>query len=308
MQARVHGRRSIAPSLAIGLLGLLSPSAEAATQVGETFTPNTGPPAGLVVLQSGSPMGEYAMPFAGVVTSWSHHAPASNAAELKFKVARPAAGDSFTIIGEDGPRTFIPGVLNTFPTRIPVLTGDVIGFYIVSDPGGGTSRVTNMHPRHIRGGDPPVGSTLPYAPSGNALQLDVSATLEPDCDGDGFGDETQDPSVLGGSCPIRGRALTLDVSKNKVKKGRNVTFSGQLTEVVRQGECQSAQTVDVARKKPKQTAFTTFEQLQTDAGGSFSTTEKVKKTFEYQAQVAQTATCAGHTSNTEKVKVKKRRK
>jgi hypothetical protein len=33
----------------------------------------------------------------------------------------------------------------------------------------------------------------------------------------------------------------------------------------------------------------------------------VKKTFEYRAQVPETATCAGQTSNTEKVKVKKQK-
>jgi hypothetical protein len=35
--------------------------------------------------------------------------------------------------------------------------------------------------------------------------------------------------------------------------------------------------------------------------------EKVKKTFQYRAQVAETATCLGGLSNTEKVKVKKRK-
>jgi hypothetical protein len=73
------------------------------------------------------------------------------------------------------------------------------------------------------------------------------------------------------------------------------------------GPCESAQTVELQRKRPSQTTFTTVEQLQTDASGNFSTKRKVKKTFQYRAQVAETDACLGQTSNTEKVTVKKKR-
>jgi hypothetical protein len=102
------------------------------------------------------------------------------------------------------------------------------------------------------------------------------------------------------------RTLTLDANKNKVKKGKKVTLSGQVNEIVRQGPCESGQPVQLQRKKPSQTTFATVGQLQTDAAGSFSTKKKVKKTFEYRAQVAETATCGGGLSNTEKVKVRKK--
>jgi hypothetical protein len=103
------------------------------------------------------------------------------------------------------------------------------------------------------------------------------------------------------------RTLTLDANKNKVKKGKKVTLSSQVNEIVRQGPCESGQTVQLQRKKPSQASFTTVEQLQTNAAGNFTTKEKVKKTFQYRAQVGETATCAGQTSNTEKVKVKKKK-
>jgi hypothetical protein len=105
--------------------------------------------------------------------------------------------------------------------------------------------------------------------------------------------------------PKAGRTLTLDANKDKVKEGKKVRLSGQLNQVVRQGECESGQPVQLQRKRPSKTTFTTVEQLQTDAAGSFFAKKKVKKTFEYRAQVAETATCANGTSNTEKVKVKK---
>jgi hypothetical protein len=107
--------------------------------------------------------------------------------------------------------------------------------------------------------------------------------------------------------PKADRTLTLDANKNKVKKGKRVTLTGQVNQVTRQGACESNQPVQLQRKKPSQTTFTTVEQLQTSATGTFLTKEKVKKTYEYRAQVAETAACAGQTSNTEKIKVKKKR-
>jgi hypothetical protein len=131
--------------------------------------------------------------------------------------------------------------------------------------------------------------------------------VEPDCDQDGLGDFAQDPSIFGGSCPARARTVILDANKNKVKKRKKVRLSGQVTELVRAGECQSAQTVELQRKRPKKSTFKTVQQLVTDASGSFSTKRKVKETFQYRAEVDPTAGCNGGVSNTEKVKVKKKR-
>jgi hypothetical protein len=103
------------------------------------------------------------------------------------------------------------------------------------------------------------------------------------------------------------RALTLDANKAKVKKGKEVLLSGQLDAPENEAGCEAGQVFELQRKKPGQTTFTTFLLLQSDAQGSFSTRLKVRKTFEYRAQVPETATCAGQTSNTEKVKVKKRK-
>jgi hypothetical protein len=103
------------------------------------------------------------------------------------------------------------------------------------------------------------------------------------------------------------RTLTLDANKNKVKRGKKVRLSGQVNAAVRQGPCESGQTVELQRKRPKQTTFTTFAQLQTDAQGTFSLKKKLRKTFEFRAQVAETDACLGQISNTEKVKVKKKK-
>jgi hypothetical protein len=293
-------------ALLVGALVLAFPApASASTQIGETFAQG-GCSAGFTWLQGDSPGGRYAAPFDGVITSWSFQTNAL-APQLKFKVGRRIMGNSFTIIGESGVESTAPNTPNTFPTRISVQAGDVIGFYTAAGmapcvrPGVG-------HNYFFASGDLPPGSGPTAFGSETNQQLNIAATLEPDCDDDGFGDETQDPSVLGGSCPLRGRTVTLDANKNKVKKGRSVTLSGRVSELARQGECAASQSVTIHRKRPSQSAFTTLEQVQTDALGNFTAKAKIRKTFEFRAQVPETPMCGAQTSNTEKVKVKKKKK
>jgi 6-phosphogluconolactonase (cycloisomerase 2 family) len=100
-----------------------------------------------------------------------------------------------------------------------------------------------------------------------------------------------------------GKALLL-----AVRKGGRVRFSGDVSAPQDVAGCESNQTVELQRKKPKQATFTTFDQLQTDAPGNFSTKKKIKKTFQYRAILGQTAACGDATSNSEKVKAKKKKK
>jgi hypothetical protein len=304
-------RRGLSVALLVavsgGTLALAAPGpVGAATQIGETFDPAAAGDCGSVFtyLQPTSPAGQYAAPSAGVITAWSYQA-AGSPPQLKLKVARPGLGDSFAIVGESPPKDPLANQLNTYTdVRIAVQAGDVIGMTLTAL--GECGREASGYTTHTASGDPPPGTTVAFPPDPPGFQLDVAATLEADCDSDGFGDETQDPEVpLGGACPKADRTLVLDANKNKVKKGKRVRLSGRVTELARQGECQSGQTVTLQRKRPKATTFTTVQQLETDAVGSFSTKRKVKKTFEYRAQVAETATCGEALSNTEKVKVKK---
>jgi hypothetical protein len=182
--------------------------------------------------------------------------------------------------------------------------------FVIARPGGGSFGVRE------RTGDPcPVQEfesatqTGAWTPSSDAAEDIVFATfVEPDCDRDGLGDETQDPSLFSGSCPVRGRGLTLDASKNRVRQGKKVVLSGRLTESARAGECQVGVTVVLLRKKPRRTAFKPFAQVQTDAQGSFSANAKVKKTYQYRAEVGASPGCDAAASNTEKVRAKKKKR
>jgi hypothetical protein len=97
------------------------------------------------------------------------------------------------------------------------------------------------------------------------------------------------------------------VTRLRVKKGKKAKFSGQLSAPQDVTGCQANQTVELQRKKPQATTFTTFETLQTDAAGSFSTKEKIKKTFQWQVVLTENQNCDDATSNSEKVKAKKKK-
>jgi hypothetical protein len=65
----------------------------------------------------------------GVLTSWSTRAAGGAGQFLTLKILRPSGGSSYDVVGTDGPRALAPGALDTFPTNLPVRTGDTIGMY-----------------------------------------------------------------------------------------------------------------------------------------------------------------------------------
>jgi hypothetical protein len=210
-----------------GFVCLSAPSsALAGTTIGQTFVPDTGYGAG-TYLQSVTPAGEYSAPSAGVITSWSYQAGSSPALILKLKVARSAGGDDITIVGESVSKSPVLDQLNTYTdVRIPVQAGDFIGLY--NDTLNGLlSRDTPGYATHsLVGQDPSPGDTDTYIGPSPLPQLDVSAKVEADCDGDHFGDETQDsdtsscqppPSTTTASTPTGQRAAAKKRCKKKPK-------------------------------------------------------------------------------------------
>jgi hypothetical protein len=61
-----------------------------------------------------------------VITSWSHNAGSNAGQTLTMKDFRKL-GATYTAVGHDGPRPLAARTLNTFPARIPVKPGDVLG-------------------------------------------------------------------------------------------------------------------------------------------------------------------------------------
>jgi RTX calcium-binding nonapeptide repeat (4 copies) len=197
----------LARTIPVALLAALTlaasaPSgASAATQIGETFAPNAFCDTSRTRLQSVSPGGQYSAPSDGVITRWSFQAgPAPP--NLRFKVGRAAPGSDltmnadFTIVGESILQTNLaPNTLSSFFTRIPVLAGDVIGFFnATTSPASCGQAGATGYTGHVFIGDPHPGDTQTFTFQ-TTSKWDVSALLESDCDKDGFGDETQDSNL-----------------------------------------------------------------------------------------------------------------
>lgn len=137
-------------------------------------------------------------PVDGVITVW-HVRAASAVPGLRLRVIRGSAGG-----GSSAPVTASPGV-SRHPARLTVRAGEGIGLdfsgggsLIAADPLlTGNSNLRGWQPTLTDGADRAANmselTALPW-------ELLLNATVEPDADADGFGDESQD------ACP-RDRAL-----------------------------------------------------------------------------------------------------
>jgi uncharacterized repeat protein (TIGR01451 family) len=124
--------------------------------------------------------------------------------------------------------------LNTFAESpgIPIQNGDVLG--LTGSGGGGIScfDTTSDSDALVAKNPPeaPVGQNSPGWVSGALirLKLGVSAVVEPDADGDGFGDETQDScptdaTVHAGACPVD--ASIVKTASPNAKVGEALTYT-----------------------------------------------------------------------------------
>ncbi|HEX6228620.1 MAG TPA: hypothetical protein VFZ41_04055, partial [Solirubrobacterales bacterium] len=236
---RTRSRVIVAVLAAMSLAG--ASSAQAATEVGNDCEVTSGVPNYTFVQlarASSSPL-PLDVPSAGVVTKWTVRSKVPVVAPLSFQVLRPTGNPGeFTTVAESSEATVTLGV-NTFETRIPVQAGDRFGTY-----GGPTT--PNLYCGSENPGDEigvitgraAVGSTNVFLPQKPYL-VPVSGTVEPDADGDGYGDETQDKcpqsAAVQGECPVislssfglarKGSALVLIAASSEAP----VTVSGKVS-------------------------------------------------------------------------------
>jgi len=152
------------------------------------------------------------------LTSWSHYAAADVGQQLTMKVFRKVADPlTYTVVGHDGPRPLTPSIVNTFQTSLPVKAGDVLGNNSKSPVDNGSYFAAP--------GDSPINLTPGladgqmgiFAPEAAEVRLNISAVLEPDCDQDGLGDETQDTNLSACAAP----GSTAPAAKKKCKKKKH---------------------------------------------------------------------------------------
>jgi hypothetical protein len=201
---------------ACGLIGVSS--ASAATEIGSGCQATEVFPFGSLVSVAhgaGSPL-PVAAPTSGVLTEWklnlnltgitpTEEAKAANAFTQQLLVLKPAGTNVYTVVGksESTPGMKFQGV-NSYQARVPIQPGDVLGlggsFTFVCEPPDPAETASLVL------GTPPLGSTIKTEPPSPEAQVPVTAKIEPDVDGDGYGDETQDKcpqsAAYQTACPV----------------------------------------------------------------------------------------------------------
>jgi len=140
-------------------------------------------------------------PIDGVIVRWRIKMGALTIA-VTPRVVRPGASQSAT--GGGTGETVVPAVsqVSVFPTRLPVRAGDGIGVDFNGTMGSLTSLASTVGASEFSWQPPLQDGAPPATGNSTADREDLfNADVEPDCDSDGFGDETQDPSVDGCSPP-----------------------------------------------------------------------------------------------------------
>ncbi len=197
-------------------LAVTSGSAQAATTIGDTTTMPTAPanPGTVFIVTADGSGNSFAVPAGGgVITSVTVRGE-NDSSSLPPGTVRVLAlrgsGSTFAVVG-GGTVTLgaVSGTLQTVtaPARVPVAAGDRLGAYspdnatvgLFGDPGAVTAASNPT-------GLPTDGAnvTLSGATLTNGA-LSIAASVEPDADHDGYGDETQDscptiPTIHSGTC------------------------------------------------------------------------------------------------------------
>jgi uncharacterized repeat protein (TIGR01451 family) len=217
-------------------------AADGAVTIGQTSGATNSCASGQVLLQAstaGAP--SYAAPSGGVVVQWKYGATGGNP-DITFKVYHSTASPTTWFLRSKsavktpgtGPDQIKPNMVNTFNEvpGLPIQTGDVLG--LTGNGGSGISCIDNTGSMSDRlrvkaPPEPPPGSDSGGFNGELTMQkLAVSAVIEPDADGDLYGDETQDScptdaSVHTGGCPVDVEIVKTASAEPKV--GSNMTYT-----------------------------------------------------------------------------------
>ena len=158
------------------------------------------------------------VPFDGVITSVSSFANSQPTASFQAVFLRETGNPGMLDLLQRSPvLTLAPGRLNSFPVRIPVQAGEVLGMRTVT--GGARCLESGTATDSTLIGLSSDGDTtfVPIVDNANVV-TDISAVWEPDQDGDGYGDVSQDgcPSLAAVHDPCPAPVVT--VTKKPTKR------------------------------------------------------------------------------------------
>lgn len=179
-------------------------SAVAATEFGRQCDPDQGSASSGMAIQLSrvTPPAALKTTTAGVVTSWKvQSAPFLEPRIMVLKVIRQV-GDEYEVIAESESGS-VEEKPHQFQTRIPVPAG--VSFGVTSTKSFPACDASTGDTVGFFAGAGSVGSKAKPFETRTELLLSLGVVVEPDADGDGFGDETQDQcpqsATTQGACP-----------------------------------------------------------------------------------------------------------
>ena len=198
----------------VGVLLLAPGPASAATRVGnDCSAPFTGPVNSVLIQLANASSSLPIESPAGVVTQW--RVTSSIPASQRLKVVAPTGPkNEYRLVGESEEQAILP-TENVFDARIPVPAGARFGLYAPGPVPNGPLFCNAVDPGDLMGshsGDLLVtdGPVVFQQVVGN-YRVPVSAVVEPDVDGDGYGDETQDGCPQSAASRAECPQIALDV-------------------------------------------------------------------------------------------------
>jgi len=201
--------------------GPASSLAAAATPLGQVGPPTPCGvlgPAAVVANTLATGTLSYTAPFDGVVTQFTHQANIVPGRVQAIVFADGASPAEKTVVARSPKVDVVPDALNTFAVRLPMQEGTRLGLgYTATGMGCATASGYAGDSTWISGGfDPDV--LVAFVAAGilsdgvNTLRPNIGAVLEPDVDGDGYGDVSQDAcpasAYTQAVCPVPDTRIT----------------------------------------------------------------------------------------------------
>jgi Bacterial Ig domain len=195
----------IALVVAVGLLP--AASAHADVTIGSALPPPSGGTQACAGGCTYSPTviagRQTAAPSRGVITRWRIRG--GPAIPVRFVVLRRPSGLGATgpaeLVGRSAEVTPVVDNVSNFPVRMPIMAGEYIGIEPAANVQAGYfAQVATSTAEEWTPPVAPDANPLPFASQGG-LEILVNADIEPDQDGDGYGDTTQDADDDGDGVP-----------------------------------------------------------------------------------------------------------
>jgi hypothetical protein len=173
----------------------------------------------------------YIAPFSGVLTSFSHFAE-GNAGTVQALVLRAGVDATHKVVAAKSTKhAVVPSTLTSFGTRLAIRAGERIG--IGFSPVGMACFIATSAADSTFAASPfDADTTSDFASIGLDLtsgRPNVSAVLEPDVDGDQYGDVSQDlcpqSKLAQAACPAPDTTVTKKPKKSSTKRKVKIAFT-----------------------------------------------------------------------------------